>query len=271
MLSPQEKLDNLQKILEQMGTVLIAYSGGVDSAFLASLAHKVLGPKALAVYGRSPLSPPDDFDNAASLAVTLGLRLRILETNAMEDPAFVANTIDRCYLCKRGLLKKLLEIARDEHLAWVADGTNHDDLGDYRPGKKACEEMGIRSPLLEAGLTKADIRQLSRELGLPTWNKPASPCLVTRIPYGMPVTVEILRTIAAGERILRDLGFTQLRLRHHGEMARIEVDEKDIVRVLDGEMRHKIVAALKSLGYLYVTLDLAGYRTGSMNAAIAAP
>jgi uncharacterized protein len=186
----------------------------------------------------------------------------------MENPEFVANPPERCYFCKRELFWELKPIALAEGLSWIADGTNTDDLGDYRPGRKACAEAGVRSPLLEVGMTKDDIRQLSSQKGLLTWDRPASPCLASRIPYGTPVTKETLFKIAEGENYLHSLGLRQLRLRHHGDIARIEVDEKDIEFILRDDIRRGIVDHIKSLGYKYVALDLTGYRTGSLNAGI---
>jgi pyridinium-3,5-biscarboxylic acid mononucleotide sulfurtransferase len=252
-----------------MDTLLVAYSGGVDSTFLAVTANEILGNKALSVFAHSPVCPPDDYEQAKTLAQNLGLRFQIVETDEMEDLQFVANTPNRCYYCKLELFQKLKGIAVKEELKWIADGTNHDDLTDYRPGRRANLESSIRSPLLEAELTKEEIRHFSRERGLPTWDKPASPCLASRIPYGTPVTTEILQKIAAGESYLRSLGIRQLRLRHHGDIARIEVDIKDMALIFENQNREQILKHLKDLGYKYITLDLAGYSTGSLNINIA--
>ena len=264
-LNVEEKLEQLKKTLREMGTVLIAYSGGVDSSFLAVTAHEVLGQNSLAVFASSPVAPPMEKEAAESLAHQFGLRFRIIESNEMANPDFVANPPERCYYCKRELFSELKPIALAEGLKWVADGTNADDLSDYRPGRKASAEAGIRSPLLEVGLTKAEIRQLSRAQGLPTWDRPASPCLASRIPYGIPVTAETLNKIARGEKYLHSLGLRQVRLRHHGDIARIELDQPDMAKIIKTDIRHGIIEHFKALGYKYVTLDLTGYRTGSLN------
>jgi len=261
----EEKLTRLKDILHDMGSVLVAYSGGVDSTFLAVTAHEVLGNKALAVFAASPVAPPMEKEEAASLAHNIGLRFKIIDSNEMSNPDFVANPPERCYYCKRELYSELKPIAKAEGLKWIADGTNADDLHDFRPGRKASAEAGIRSPMLEAGLTKTEIRQLSHAKSLPTWDRPASPCLASRIPYGIPVTAETLNKIARGEQYLHSLGLRQLRLRHHGDIARIELDPEDMAKIITPEIRQDIVTHLKALGYKYVALDLTGYRIGSLN------
>jgi pyridinium-3,5-biscarboxylic acid mononucleotide sulfurtransferase len=262
------KIAILKTILQEMKSVLIAYSGGVDSTFLAYEANSVLGRKALAVFAHSPVCPPSDLSDAVALAEKLGLNFRTIETDELNDANFVANTPDRCYYCKQELFHKLKALADQEGFAWLADGTNYDDLADYRPGRRACREMNIRSPLLEAGITKEEIRQFSRSAGLSTWDKPASPCLASRIPYGIQVTPDILWKISEGESYLRNLGLRQLRLRHHGDIARIEVGPSDMALLISEDQRLKLVDKIRTLGYQYVTLDLGGYRTGSLNEKI---
>ena len=261
----EEKLARLKDILQDMGSVLVAYSGGVDSTFLAVTAHEVLGKNSLAVFAASPVAPPMEKEEAGDLAHNVGLRFKIIESNEMSNPDFVANPPERCYYCKRELFSELKPLAKAEGLKWIADGTNADDLHDFRPGRKASAEAGIRSPLLEAGLTKTEIRQLSHAKSLPTWDRPASPCMASRIPYGIPVTAETLNKIARGEQYLHSLGLRQLRLRHHGDIARIELDPEDMAKIITPEIRQDIVTHLKALGYKYVALDLTGYRIGSLN------
>ncbi|MHC1578379.1 MAG: ATP-dependent sacrificial sulfur transferase LarE [Dehalococcoidia bacterium] len=263
-MKTEGKLGRLEELLTEMGSLLIAYSGGVDSTFLASVASEVLGQRALAVFASSPLYPPHEREDAEALARQLGLRFTTIETNELKNPQFVANSSDRCYYCKRELFEKLKRSA-PEGSDWIADGSNYDDRDDYRPGRKALAELEIRSPLWEVGLTKAEIRRLSKKRGLPTWNKPASPCLASRIPYGTPVTRDALHRIAAGEQYLRNLGIRDCRLRHHANIARIEVDQKGMSLLLNSQIRQNLVKRIKALGYTYVSLDLAGYRSGSLN------
>ncbi|WP_424659058.1 ATP-dependent sacrificial sulfur transferase LarE [Desulfofundulus sp.] len=258
------KYDHLRKILGEIDSCLVAFSGGVDSTLLLKVAHMVLGAKrVLAVTVASDIYPPEEIEEAAELARSIGVGHLVVETEGLGNPVFATNPPDRCYHCKKEIYARLWEEARIHGLNSVLDGVNADDAADYRPGLKAAKEMDVRSPLQEAGLTKEEIRALSRHLGLPTAGKAASPCLATRFPYGTPITREGLLRVAEGEKFLRQLGIPELRVRDHGNLARIEVPENYFALVIQrsGEINDK----LKQLGYTYVTLDIKGFRSGSMN------
>jgi uncharacterized protein len=259
------KLKKLKEILSKMEGVLIAYSGGVDSTFLLKVAKDALGDKVLAVTAKSPVYPFEEIEQAMVLAQGLGVRHTIIETQELSDPKFVNNPIDRCYWCKKELFAILISIARENNVKHVLDGTNFDDLDDFRPGMKAAGEFGVRSPLKEAMFAKEDIRSLSKRLGLPTWNKPSFACLASRFPYGIRISQESLTKVDKAERFLRGFGIIQVRVRHHDTIARIEVLGKDISKLLEEKLQRQSISYFKKLGYSYVAVDLEGYRTGSMN------
>ncbi len=256
------RYDALRSILRDMGRVVVAFSGGVDSSFLLAVAVECLGDRALAVTGVSPSLAASERAEAEALARRLGARHRWIETGEMEQPAYVANGLDRCYYCKTDLFERLRVLARSEGFPWVVEGANLDDLGDVRPGRQAAREQGIRSPLVEAGLDKAAIRELSKALGLPTWEKPAMACLASRIPHGTPVTIERLTQVERAEAALKALGFRSVRVRHHEKIARIELPTDERARLLDPAAGFEAVRAIKAAGYQYVVLDLEGYRPG---------
>jgi len=260
-----KKLQQLKKILSKMESVLIAYSGGVDSTFLLKVAKDILDDKVVAVTATSLIYPACEIKEAKAFTKKLGVRHLIIKPNMLFNQKFVENSTDRCYWCKRELFSKLIELAKKYKFNYVLDGSNYDDTKDFRPGMKAAKELGIRSPLEEVCLSKHEIRSLSESLELPTWNKPSLACLASRFPYGMRITKENLVRVDKAETFLKKFGITQVRVRHHDRIARIEVCKNEIARLLKEDIRDKIVTKFKELGYTYVTVDLEGYRTGSMD------
>jgi len=262
---PHAKLAQLKAILSGMGSVLVAFSGGVDSCFLLKVASDVLGDGVVAVTAQSETYTSRERKEAEELAKRLGVVHLIITTHELENENFASNPPERCYYCKRELFSKLLELKKQHNLGYVADGSNYDDSRDFRPGTRAARELGIRSPLKEAHLTKEDIRLLSKEMGLPTWSKPATPCLSTRFPYGTRITKEALVKVAKAEEVLAGLGIRELRVRAHGDVARIELGREDMGILLDEENSKTVAGRFRELGFCYVALDIEGYRMGSMN------
>ena len=262
-MTAEEKLKKLKQLLKEMGSLVLAYSGGVDSTFLLKVAADTLKDRVLAVTARSPSYPEHEYINAMKIAQGFEVKFLSIFTDEFLQLEFVRNSPDRCYYCKQELFTRLKEIARRENLKWVADGSNFDDRTDFRPGRKAAAELGVRSPLDEVKLAKEEIRILSRELGLPTWDKPSLACLASRVPYGISLTQEILERINQAEEFMRSMVLGQVRVRHHEEIVRIEVEPADMEKVI--YHREKIGGKLKDLGYTYIVLDLEGYRPGSLN------
>jgi uncharacterized protein len=263
-----EKWDHLLSLLREMRLAVIAFSGGVDSSLLLKAAAEAIGPHLIAVTAVSETYPPGELAHAREFTRTLGVRHRVLHTEELKCDEFARNSPDRCYFCKQELFRKLKHIADLEGIPFILDGSNTDDLKDLRPGRRAAEEFSVRSPLVEAGLTKTEVRELARAQGLSVWDKPSLACLSSRIPYGTRITSEILRTIQSAEDVLRGIGLRQVRVRHHGDTARIEVERADFEKLITGDAVNRITRSLKELGYTYVCLDLEGYRTGSMNESL---
>jgi pyridinium-3,5-biscarboxylic acid mononucleotide sulfurtransferase len=264
----EQKWAHLKALLHDMQSAVLAYSGGVDSSLLLRAASEVMGSHLIAVTAVSETYPAGELTAAEEFARSQGVMHRVLHTEELDSESFVRNTPDRCYHCKKELFEKLRHMAESEGISTVIEGSNTDDLRDYRPGRKAALEFSVRSPLVEVGISKAEVRELARTLKLAVWDKPSLACLSSRIPYGTRITPEILETIQSAEDQLRVLGFRQVRVRHHGETARIELSRADFGRLLKDEMAAQVTGALKKLGYTYVCLDLEGYRTGSMNEGI---
>jgi uncharacterized protein len=262
------KQTKLLAVLRELGEVLVAYSGGTDSAYLAWAAHQALGERSTAITADSPSIPESHKRDAAEYARICGFRHELIPTFEFDNPDYVKNDKDRCFHCKDELFARLEEIAAERGIEQIVYGVNKDDLGDYRPGQTAAKVHQVKAPLVEAGLTKAEIRELSRAAGLPFWDRPAAACLSSRIPYGTPVTVETIKTIETGEEAIKSLGFRQFRVRFHGDLVRIEIARDELERALNLDVAGRMTAIFKPLGFHYVTLDLEGYRQGSLNAAL---
>src|SRR5438874_7634135 len=259
------KYEHLQTILRAMESVLVAYSGGVDSALLLKVAYDVLGTRAMGVIASSPAYAAEETEEALAVAEQMGISVITLQTHELEDERYVVNDFNRCYFCKTELFSKLEPLARQHNLRHIVYGVNKDDDSDFRPGQRAAREFGVRGPLKEAGMGKREIRAVAHMLGVPVWDKPAMACFSSRIPYGSRVDVASLQMVYKAEKLLRELGFRQLRVRHHDKIARIEVERSELPRLIEDEMSRIVTDGLREIGYTYVTVDLVGYRTGSMN------
>ncbi len=260
-----DKKNKLIARLKTFDSLAVAFSGGVDSAFLAAVAREVLGSKMIALKAVSPIHPQREHRAALKFAGSFDIPLTVIKTEELKVPGFSANPVDRCYLCKQYLMSLMMEQAGEMGIAHIAHGANMDDLGDYRPGFKATEELEIAAPLIDAGLTKADIRNLSRQMGLPTWNRPSMACLASRVPYRIPLSTRVLGMVEQAENVLYDLGVETCRVRHHGNVARIEIDAGQIPRLTEKDLRESLVRRLRAIGYDHICLDLEGYVQGSLN------
>ncbi len=267
----KDKYKKLKDHLASLGSLAVGFSGGVDSAFLLAAAHEALGDSMIAVTARSRFVPESDLGEATAFCKERGIRHFIVDFDPLADATVRSNPPDRCYYCKKKVFGAIMDKAREHGIEYVADGSNADDRNDYRPGARAVEELGIVSPLQEAGLTKAEIRELSKSMGLPTWKKPSAACLASRIPYGEEITEEKLSRIDAAESFLKSLGFTNMRVRSHGDLARIELAPDETGRMADDGLRKAVSDKLKELGFTYVTVDLEGYRMGSLNKELSQP
>ena len=261
----QAKYEHLRTILKDMESLLVAYSGGVDSALFLKVACDVLGTRAMGVIASSPGYAAEETEEALAVAEQMGISVMTLETHELEDERYLANDFNRCYFCKTELFTQLKPLAKQHNLRHIAYGVNKDDDGDFRPGQRAAREFSVRGPLKEAGMGKREIRTLARLLGVPVWNKPAMACFSSRIPYGNKIDIATLQMIYKAEKLLRELGFRQVRVRHHDKIARIEVERAELPRLLEDQIRQVVTDGLRKIGYIYVTVDLSGYRTGSMN------